>query len=115
VNQTAEPGTDQTDVKPGALPRRLRFELIFNGVLILIGLLLVPAAVFYTGQELLGEYATDGRGLLHLYASVLKDMGRGEPAAWALCLSPVLGITLLRLLWLPLRRRPGPEPTPEKM
>ena len=115
MNQTAEPGIDQKDVMPGALRRRVRFELIFNGVLVLIGVLLLPAAVFYTGQELLGEYATDGRGLLHLYASVLKDMGRGEPAAWALCLSPVLGITLLRVLWLPLRRGSRPQPTPEEM
>lgn len=115
MNQTTAKEIDETHPGSPARSRRLRFELIFNGILLLAGLLLVPAAVFYTGQQLLGEYSSDGRGLLHLYASVLKDMGRGHLAAWALCLSPLWGITLLRLLWLPLRRRPLPQSPADEM
>jgi hypothetical protein len=115
VNQTAATDSDQTPTGSPAWSRRLRFELIFNGILLLAGLLLLPAAIFYTGQQLLGEYASDGRGLLDLYASVLKDMGRGHLAAWVLCLSPLWGITLLRLLWLPLRRKPRAEPPADEM
>jgi hypothetical protein len=114
MNQAAEVGNRATATQPRRLPRRLRFELIFNAVLLAIGLLLVPAAVFVTGQALLGEYSSDGKGMLNLYASIIQDMGRGRAAAWLLVLSPMLGITLLRVLWLPLRgRRAGDEPDGE--
>jgi hypothetical protein len=114
MNQAAEVESRPTATQPGRLPHRLRFELIFNAVLLAIGLLLVPAAVFFTGQALLGEYSSDGNGMLSLYASIIQDMGQGRAAAWLLVLSPMLGITLLRVLWLPLRRRrTGDEPAEE--
>ncbi|MGB5542358.1 MAG: hypothetical protein WBN31_09300 [Gammaproteobacteria bacterium] len=105
MNQANVAQSEASSTDPVRLPRRLRFELIFNGVLLAIGLFLVPAAVFFTGQALLGEYSTDGTGILNLYGSILRDMGRGDVAPWLLVLSPMLGITLLRVLWLPLRAR----------
>ncbi|MGB5623518.1 MAG: hypothetical protein WBN65_13580 [Gammaproteobacteria bacterium] len=115
MNQASEPNVSQPDPVAGGWRRRLRFEMILNGVLLLCGIILVPIAVYFTGQELLGQYSTEGKGLLDLYGSILKDMGRGHLAAWGVVLSPLLGITLLRALWLPLRRRPQPETAPEKM
>ena len=111
MNQAADAESHAAAIERGRLPRRLRFELIFNSVLMAMGLLLVPAAVFFTGQALLGEFSSEGKGILNLYASILQDMAQGSSAAWLLVLSPMLGITLLRLLWLPLRRRrPGDGP-----
>lgn len=96
------------------LPRRLRKELILAAVLIAVGIAVLPAAIYQVGQRLLGEYSTEGAGVLHLYGQILRDMGAGRPAAWLLVLSPWLGILLLRALWWPLRRKPPPtEPAGE--
>ena len=95
-----------TPAKPagGGFLRWLRREAIILAVMLLVGLLL-PIAVFYTGQVLLGEYTDTGDGVRHLYASVFADLGDGVPLAWALILGPWLGLLLLRVLWWPLRRR----------
>lgn len=88
----------------GGFGRWLRREAIILLVMLLVGLLL-PLAVFYTGQILLGEYTDTGDGVRHLYGSVFADLVNGVPFAWLLILGPWLGILLLRVLWLPLRRR----------
>jgi hypothetical protein len=102
-----EPTTDTpTPAQPagGGFLRWLRREAIILAVMLLVGLLL-PIAVFYTGQVLLGEYTDTGDGVRHLYGSVFADLFDGVPFAWALILGPWLGIVLLRVLWWPLRRR----------
>ncbi len=93
---------------PGPLARRLRFEAILAGVLLLIGFLLLPACVYFVGQRILGDY---GGGLGTFYGDLYAAIGRGEPGAWILLGSPFLGVELLRLLVLPLRRRRPAAPT----
>ena len=93
---------------PGALARRLRFEAILAGVLLLIGFVLLPACVYFVGQRILGDY---GGGLGAFYGDLYTAIGRGEPGAWILLASPFLGVELLRLLVLPLRRRRPAAPT----
>jgi hypothetical protein len=90
---------------PGSAARRLRFELILAGVLLAIGFGLMPLAVFLVGQQILGDY---GGGLGTFYGDLYAALGRGERGAWILLTSPLIGIELLRLLVLPLRRRRGP-------
>ena len=93
---------------------RTRRELILAAVLSLAGLGLLPLAIFLIGERLLGEYSTEGAGVLHLYGQILRDMGSGSLVAWILVLSPWLGILLLRLLWWPLKgRRLPPQPHEE--
>ncbi len=102
-----EPTTDTpAPAKPagGGFVRWLRRETILLVVMLVVGLLL-PLAVFYTGQVLLGEYTETGDGVRHLYGSVFADLFDGVPFAWLLILGPWLGILLLRVLWWPLRRR----------
>ena len=107
ATETAEPLTPK-------LRRRLRRELILASVLSLLGLALLPAAIFLIGQRLLGDYSTEGAGVLNLYGQILRDLGTGSLAAWILVLSPWLGILLLRLLWWPLAgRHAPPEPRTE--
>ena len=84
--------------------RRLRRELILFAVMLAIGLLL-PFAIYYTGQVLLGEYTETGEGVRRLYGDVFADLAAGSPFAWTLILGPWLGILLIRALWWPLRRR----------
>jgi hypothetical protein len=95
--------TDATDtVAPGPLERRLRYEAILAGVLLLIGFAVLPACVYFVGQQILGDY---GGGLGAFYGDLYAALGRGEAGAWILLGSPLIGIELLRLLVIPLRRR----------
>ena len=87
---------------PGPLARRLRFEAIVAGVLLLIGFAALPACVYLVGQQILGDY---GGGLGAFYGDLYAALARGEPGAWVLLGSPFLGIELLRVLIIPLRRR----------
>lgn len=104
----------EQDRREPRLPPRLRKELILAGVLIAVGILVLPIGIFHVGQRLLGDYSAEGAGVLHLYGQILRDMGAGRPIAWLLVLSPWLGILLLRALWWPFsRRRSEAEPTPE--
>lgn len=99
--------SDSTPPRPAA--RRIRFELIFAAVLLAIGFGLMPLAVYLVGQQILGDY---GGGLGTFYGDLYAALGRGERGAWILLTSPFLGIELLRLLILPLRRR-RPPPVPK--
>ena len=87
----------------------LRRELIIAGVFVFIGAVLLPIAIYLVGQTLLGTYSTEGYGIGRLYGDIFSDLAAGFPAAWLLVLSPWLGIQLLRLSLLPLRRRPARE------
>ena len=87
---------------PGPLARRLRFEAILAGILLLLGFAALPACVYLVGQRILGDY---GGGLGAFYGDLYAALGRGEPGAWILLGSPFLGIELLRVLTIPLRKR----------
>ena len=80
-------------------------ESIVAAVLLLIGALLVPVAVYQTGMLIFGEYGggTMGDFLARFYA----DLGSGG-ALWLLVLAPYLAYLLLRLgLWGIRRRSPA--------
>ena len=103
-------GQAETEGKPAGLPRWLRRELLLAGILIPAGLVLIPVAIYFTGQALLGAYSEEGHGIGRLYGDILRDMGSGFLPAWLLILSPYLGIQLIRLAALPLRHRtPAPD------
>ena len=81
---------------------RLRKELIIFSVMVAIGLVVLPFAIFKTGEVLLGEYSSEGRGIGHLYGDILGGLSAGDWNAWLLVLGPWLGVMLLRCLWWPL-------------
>ncbi len=100
--------------KAPTLPGWLRRELIIAGILIPVGVLLLPIAIYFTGQALLGEYSAEGDGIGRLYGDIFRDVRSGSPLAVILVLSPWLGLQILRIAWRPLRRkRPDQEPIPE--
>lgn len=89
----------------------IRRELILAGVLLPIGFFLLPVAIFFTGQALLGDYSQDGAGIGRLYSDIFGDLATGFLPAWVLVLSPWLGVQLLRLAVLPVTRKPkAPSP-----
>ncbi len=87
---------------------RLRRELIWLAVMLVFGFLVLPALVYTVGDRLLGEYRP-GAGMGAFYSDLYGALGRGEPWAWLLLLGPYLGILVLRILWIPMRRRPEAE------
>lgn len=105
--------TSQTGESQAGLPSWLRRELILAAILIGVGVLLLPLAIYFTGQALLGPYSADGHGPLRLYADILGDLVDGALPAWILVLSPWLGVQALRLALIPLRRKTGPGREPE--
>lgn len=79
-------------------------ELVVAGALLLFGVLLLPVAVYWVGQQIIGEYTPEG-GLLALIGAIWSDLATGNPLAWILVLSPYVFVLLLRLTWLAARRR----------
>jgi len=106
---TAPPDTDRVDDDTAAAPssrRRTRFELIFAGVWLAVGLLLLPALIFSVGGSLLGPYGDNG-GLGRFYGDFLGDLAEPSVRAWAIALGPLALISILRLIFVGAER--GPE------
>lgn len=90
-----------TSPRIGSIARR---ELVFALVLLVLGVLVLPAAVFGTGQVLFGAYEAGGLGAF--YADLFAALARGGLAAWLLVLSPLGVVVLARLAWRIFRARP---------
>lgn len=71
-------------------------ELLLFIVLGAIGIVTLPLAVFYVGNEVFGAYGGDGFG--HFFGSILARLARGDRFAWLLVLSPYLVLQLFRML-----------------
>ena len=92
----------------------LRREGAILAVTAAFGLLLFPALVYLVGQQLLGEYRSDG-GLGRFYADLFAALARPGLWAWLLVLGPWLLLQTLRLLVAPLRaRRMAEEPADDE-
>jgi len=75
--------------------QRTRRELIIFLVLLAVGVILLPIAIYLVGGTVFGAYSGDG------FAAFFRDLNgglfRGQPVAYFLVLSPYLGVQLLRL------------------
>jgi H+/Cl- antiporter ClcA len=70
---------------------------LFLGLL-LIGLVLLPVAVYIVGQAIFGDYGGGSYG--HFISELSGRVRTADPAAWFLVLSPYLGWQILRLVAL---------------
>jgi len=85
----------------GAIHRHLLRELLITIVLLLIGVFLLPVAVFHLGGVLFGPYEAGSGGLGSFLDALFTALGQREGAAWVLVLSPLGVVLMLRLgLWL---------------
>jgi hypothetical protein len=78
-------------------PRR---ELILAGALALVGLTVLPAAVYLAGYLTLGRF--EGSGFWHFFAILYKSLFKGSAAAWVMVAGPYALLWLwrgLRLWW----------------
>jgi hypothetical protein len=104
----------EKDVRPqrGA-GSRARRELVLLGVALLLGLLVVPAMIHYVGLQVFGP-GEDSASLAAFLGRYLSGLGAMNKIVWLLVLSPYLLLIWLRLVRLPLRKRPADTPTPSE-
>ena len=112
---TAPPDTNQVDdvVVAHSSRRRVRFELIFAGVWLAVGLFLLPALIFAVGGSLLGPYGDSGR-LGSFYGDFLGDLAEPSVRAWAIALGPLVLISILRLIFVGAGREPAKPRDPDE-
>jgi hypothetical protein len=79
----------------GSLPRWKR-ELLIALLALAFGLFALPPAIYWVGQNLIGDYAPDA-GLWALTERIWGDLIDLEPAAWALVLAPSAVVQLARI------------------
>ena len=92
-------------IDPEPSNHRLRFELIFASIWLGVGLFVVPALIFWFGVALLGPYGEGERaGLGTFYANFFGDLATGEVRTWLLALGPLLLISLIRAIFIGVRR-----------
>ena len=75
----------------------LRRELTIAAVAFGIGFFILPVAIYWVGQRIIGEYAPEA-GALTLSETIWTDLLNLQPAAWLLAASPYLVFQLLRLM-----------------
>lgn len=75
---------------------RVKYELKLAAIMLVIGLVPVPVAVYFVGQAVVGPYegANDLLGLIGQVGSGLVQL---QLAAWILVLSPYAIVQLLRV------------------
>ncbi|HLF09740.1 MAG TPA: hypothetical protein VJA26_00880 [Gammaproteobacteria bacterium] len=71
-------------------------ELVLAVFLLGFGLLIMPFAIYWVGQQVVGEYAPDA-GVFDLAEHVWWDLTQLSLPAWTLVLSPYLCVQLLRV------------------
>ena len=76
---------------------RLKAEAILAGLLVVFGLFVLPVAIYFVGQQIIGDY--EGDGALGLVLALWTALARAEPVAWILVLSPYFVVQLARLTW----------------
>ena len=91
----------------------MRFELIFAGIWLAVGLLLLPALIFTVGGSMLGPYGDNG-GLGRFYGDFFGDLAEPSVRAWAIALGPLVLISILRLIFVGTGRRPDQPRGPDE-
>ena len=93
--------------RPASLRKTITREAGLLLGLMLVGLVLLPVAVYLVGQAIFGDYGGGSYG--HFYSQLSARIRAADPAAWFLVLSPYLGLQTLRLValgWRVAGRRP---------
>ncbi len=89
---------------PSRRPRfRAARETLFVLSGLVLGALVLPAAVYLVGNRTLGAYGGDGPSAFA--ATLYGDLLRLRPAALVLTLAPLVTLYILRFLLRPLRGR----------
>lgn len=71
-------------------------EFALLTVLLFVGFVLLPIAIWFLGGALFGDYG--GHGYADFFGTLSAKIRSGDRVAWFLVLSPYLGIQCLRLM-----------------
>ena len=93
--------------RPSFRPAR---EVLFVLAGLVLGAVVLPAAVYLVGSRTLGAYGGDGPAAFA--ATLSGDLLRLQPPALVLTLTPLAALYILRLLLRPLRRHGPTRRTP---
>jgi hypothetical protein len=80
----------------------LNFEAITLGVMVLMGLLVMPALIYLAGSLVLNAYVNGG--LFAFYFDFLKGLVEFRSSCWIVLAGPFVFLTLFRLFRLTLRK-----------
>lgn len=104
------PTTDPQEApEPGA---RLRFECLFASVTLAVGLFVVPALIYWVGAAALGPYG-ERAGLSDFYGAYFADLASLTGRTWLLALSPLLLMSLIRVIYIGVPRSGSVNAAPE--
>ena len=91
-------------VEKKPIKQKVMNELTLALSLFFAGLVLLPLAIYLTGQSVFGEYG--GHGFSDFFRRLSGEVRNGRLVVWFLVLSPYLVVMLLRLtIWAYLRAR----------
>lgn len=71
-------------------------------ILLFLGFVILPVAIFWVGQGIFGTYGGAGYG--DFFGTISEKIRSGDGVAWFLVLSPYLAWQCMRLLMLAWRR-----------
>jgi hypothetical protein len=72
-------------------------ELLIAALFFGVGFFVLPLAIYWVGQALIGEYAA-GAGALSLAEQIWSNVLSLDPSAWMLVFSPYIVLQLCRLI-----------------
>ena len=76
---------------------RWKRELVIAGALFAFGFFVLPFAIYWVGQQAIGDYAPDA-GAFALAEHIWSDLLFLRPTAWILVAAPYAAIQLVRLV-----------------
>ena len=80
----------------------IRKEAILLLILFVAGIVLMPAAIYFVGQMIFGNYGGDGFG--EFFGAIGKKLITADGVAWLLVASPYLILQCLRIMSYAWRR-----------
>ncbi len=89
-------------VDKNPIKQRALNELALALSLVFAGMVLLPLAIYFTGQSIFGEYS--GAGFSEFYRRLSGEVREGRPVVWFLVLSPYLILMLLRFTFWAFRK-----------
>ena len=93
--------------KNSSISKIVKRELALFLSLLLFGLVLLPVAVFFVGDQVFGDYGPAGfTGFFNALSGKIRS---GDGVAWFLVISPYLGWQTVRLTALMWRRLGSPQ------
>lgn len=82
--------------KPAPAVKTLKKEGALLAILLFVGIVLLPIAVWFVGKAVFGAYG--GNGYAEFFGILSGKIRGGDPVAWFLVLSPYLVWQCLRLI-----------------